>query len=226
MSADAVTRIEKLRSNKFSEEEAARLREIGSALNLRPDDAVWDIVAAMEYQRVFYEALPEKITGASTEILRSISVTAEKEAAAAQARLADCVVEQAQRLSTKINYTTLLPMGIAALICLLAHGSMLLWAGFRIGSGKAHPLALCLYMPSGLLVGGLCLAAGLFFGILAARGFASEEKGWHKKLFTTLSFFWRWEQRYSACPSDYVLISPACRYEPSVLQCELAQGQK
>jgi hypothetical protein len=39
-----------------------------------------------------------------------------------------------------------------------------------------------------LVLVGLCLAAGLFFGILAARGFASEEKDWHKKLFTALSF--------------------------------------
>jgi hypothetical protein len=188
MSADAITRIEKLRSNKFSEEEAARLREIGGALNLRPDDAVWDILAAMEYQRVFYEALPEKITGASTEILRSISVTAEKEAAAAQARLADCVVEQAQRLSMKINYTTLLPMGIATLICLLAYGSLLLWAGFRIGSGQVQPLSLLLRMPSGFLMGGLCLVAGLFSGFVAGNGFVEAESGWYKTALVAAAF--------------------------------------
>ena len=55
MSADAIARIEKLRGLKLSEEEAARLCGIGDALHLRPDDAVWDILAAMEYQRVFYQ---------------------------------------------------------------------------------------------------------------------------------------------------------------------------
>ena len=130
MSADAITRIEKLRGQKLSEEETTRLRGIGAALNLRPDDAVWDILAAMEYQRVFYQELPEKIAGASTEILRGFSVAAEKEASAAQARLADSVVEQAKRLSVKINYASLLPMGMTALVCLLAYGSLLLWAGF------------------------------------------------------------------------------------------------
>jgi hypothetical protein len=49
----------------LSEEETARLRGIGDALNLSPDDAVWDILAAMEYRRVFYEELPEKIAQAA-----------------------------------------------------------------------------------------------------------------------------------------------------------------
>ena len=59
MSADAITRIEQARGRKFTEAEAARLREIGTSLNLRDDDAVWSILAALEHQRVFYEALPE-----------------------------------------------------------------------------------------------------------------------------------------------------------------------
>ena len=187
MSADAITRIEKLRRQKLSEEEAARLRGIGDALNLRPDDAVLDILAAMEYQRVFYEALPEKIAGASTEILRGFSVAAEKEASAAQARLADSVVEQAKKLSVKINYASLLPMGLTALICLLAYGSLLLWAGFCIGSGRAHPPELMLRMPSGLIMGGLCLTGGILLGVRAAKDFAEGEKGWHKAMLAALA---------------------------------------
>jgi hypothetical protein len=109
MRADAITRIEQLRGYKFSTEETARLREIGDALNLRSDDALWDILAAMEYQRVSYEALPGKIAGASTEILQRSAHAAEKETAAAQARLADCVVEQARKLSVRINLATLAP---------------------------------------------------------------------------------------------------------------------
>ncbi|MDR3237490.1 MAG: hypothetical protein LBT84_03215 [Spirochaetia bacterium] len=93
MSMDAIARIEKLRGRKLSAEEAARLRETGNMLNLHAEDAVWDILAALEYQRVFYQELPDKIAGASMEILRGISVAAEKEAAAAQAKLADSVVE-------------------------------------------------------------------------------------------------------------------------------------
>ena len=86
MSADAITRIEWIRKHKFSEQESARLREIGNSLNLRDDDAVWGILAALEYQRIYYEALPEKIAGASKEVLQGITVAAEKETAAAQAK--------------------------------------------------------------------------------------------------------------------------------------------
>ena len=188
MSMDAIIRIEKARGQKISEEEAARLRGIGDMLNLRADDALWDIVAALEYQRVFYEALPDKIAGASSEILQNIAVAAEKESAAAQARLTESVVEQAKRLSTKIQYTTLLPMGIAALVCVLFYGSLLLWAGYSLGSGKTQPPDLLLRMPSGWLIGGLCLAMGLFRGVVTAGNFAASETGWGKGLLMALGF--------------------------------------
>jgi 1,4-dihydroxy-2-naphthoate octaprenyltransferase len=102
MSTDAITRIEKLRVHKFSDEEAA------------------------------------------------------------QARLVDSVVEQAKKLSVKINSANLLPMGIAAFVCSLAYVSLLLWVGFRIGSGQAHPPAMLLRMPFGMLMGGLCFGQGYF----------------------------------------------------------------
>ncbi|MDR3320278.1 MAG: hypothetical protein LBS77_05035 [Desulfovibrio sp.] len=59
MSMDAIARIEKLRGRKLSAEEAVSLRETENMLNLRADDAVWDILTALEYQRVFYQELPE-----------------------------------------------------------------------------------------------------------------------------------------------------------------------
>jgi hypothetical protein len=62
MSAKAIARIEKTRGQKLSEADAARLRSIGEALTLREGDALWDVLAVMEYQRAFYEALPAKIT--------------------------------------------------------------------------------------------------------------------------------------------------------------------
>ena len=103
MSMDAIFRIEKARGQKFSEEEAARLRKVGDELDLRDDDALWPLLAVLEYQRVFYEALPDKIAGTSSEIMQGIAVAAEKESAAAQARLTESVVEQAKQLSVKIQ---------------------------------------------------------------------------------------------------------------------------
>ena len=181
MSADAVTRIESVRGKKFTAEEAARLREIGGALRLRADDTLWDILAALEYQRAFYEALPEKIAGASTEVLRGISAAADKEAAAAQARLADCVVQQARRLSTKLNYVSILPMGLCALVCMMGFGSLLLCVGYHLGSEQAYGTFRILRMPSGVLMGGIALFGGLCLGVHTAREFAEGDRAWKKE---------------------------------------------
>ena len=184
MSADAITRIEWVRRHKFSEQESARLREIGNSLNLRDDDAVWGILAALEYQRIYYEALPEKIAGASKEVLQGITVAAEKETAAAQAKLTQSVVEQAQKLSTQINYATLLPMGLAALVCVLAFGSLTMWAGYCLGTGDmghVQDMVMIFRMPSGFIMAGLCVAGGLFLSVYAGREFSEGNGCWWKR---------------------------------------------
>lgn len=188
MSMDNVIDLGKACGRELSETEAARLREIGNKLNLREDDALWPLLAAMEYQRVYYEALPDKIAGASRAIMDGMAAAAEKETAAAQARLTDSVVREAQRLSSKIQYATLLPMALTALICLLAYGSLMLWAGFRIDTGKDIPLATLLYMPSGWLISGLCLAAGMACGFIAAKKFAENDNSWLRYLPTSMVF--------------------------------------
>jgi len=178
MSMDSVIDLGKACGRELSEAEAARLREIGSRLNLRDDDALWPLLAAMEYQRIYYEALPEKIAGASRAIMDGMAAVAEKETAAAQARLTDSVVKEARNLASKIQYDSLVPMWLLALICLLAYGSLMLWAGFRIDTGRDIPLALLLHMPSGWLICGLSLVAGVFCGGVAAKEFAEAKKGW------------------------------------------------
>ena len=188
MSMDTVIDLGKACGRELSEAEAARLREVGNKLNLRDDDALWPLLAAMEYQRIYYEALPEKIAGASRTIMDGMAAAAEKETAAAQARLTDSVVEEARNLASKIQFGKLVPMWLFALICLLAYGSLMLWAGFRIDTGRDVPLAAVLHMPSGWLISGLCLAAGVFCGTLSAMSFAEAEKVWHKKGLVALFF--------------------------------------
>ncbi|WP_165175254.1 hypothetical protein [Desulfovibrio sp. ZJ369] len=188
MSMDSVIDLGKACGRKLSETETARLREVGNSLNLREDDALWPLLAAMEYQRVYYEALPEKIAAASKTIMDGMAAAAEKETAAAQARLTDSVVQEAQNLASKIQYARLAPMGLLALICLLAYGSLMLWAGFRIETGRDIPLAAVLHMPSGWLISGLCLAAGMFCGGVAATEFAEGETGWWKKGIMAFGF--------------------------------------
>ena len=188
MSMDSVIDLGKVCGRKLSEAEAARLREIGNRLNLREDDALWPLLAALEYQRVYYEALPKKIAAASKTIMDGMAAAAERETAAAQARLTDSVVKEARYLASKIQYAKLVPMCLFALICLLAYGSLMLWAGFRIGTGRDMPLAAIPYMPSGWLISGLCLVAGVFCGWGAATEFAEGERAWWRKGITAFGF--------------------------------------
>ena len=190
MSMDDMIDLGKACGRKLSEAEAARLREVGNRLNLREDDALWPLLAAMEYQRVYYEALPKEIAAASKTIMDGIAAAAEKETAAAQARLTDSVVREAQNLASKIQYDRLVSTGLLALICLLAYGSLMLWAGFRIDTGRNIPLVAILHMPSGWLISGLCLAAGLFCGVLSAKSFVEEKKGiWKQGISALLLIF-------------------------------------
>lgn len=188
MSMDTVIDLGKACGRELSEAEAARLREIGNRLNLREDDALWPLLAAMEYQRIYYEALPEKIAGASRAIVDSMAAAAEKETAAAQARLTNSVVKESRNLASKIRYDRLVPMGLLALICLLAYGSLMLWAGFRIDTGRDMPLAAVFQMPSGWLICGLSLVAGVFLCALSGKTFSVGGKGWWKTAALAMGF--------------------------------------
>lgn len=188
MSMDDMIDLGKACGRRLSEAEAARLREVGNRLNLREDDALWPLLAALEYQRVYYEALPKKIAAASKTIMDGMAVAAEKETAAAQARLTDSVVREAQNLASKIQYAKLVPMWLLALICLLAYGSLMLWAGFRIDTGRDMPLAAVFQMPSGWLISGLCLAVGVFCGGMTAKEFIEEKRGWWTKGILAMGF--------------------------------------
>lgn len=180
MSMDTVIALGKACGRELSETEATRLREVGNSLNLREDDALWPLLAAMEYQRIYYEALPEKIAESSRAIMDGMAAAAEKETAAAQAKLTKSVVKEAEYLASKIQYGKLVPLWLLALICLLAYGSLMLWAGFRIDTGRDIPLAEVLHMPSGWLISGLCLITGGFFFVLSGKIFLADGGGWWK----------------------------------------------
>lgn len=103
MSMDSVIDLGKVCGRKLSEAEAARLREIGNRLNLREDDALWPLLAVLEYQCVYYEALPKKIAAATKTIMDGMAAAAERETAAAQAKLTDSVVKKRNTLPPKFN---------------------------------------------------------------------------------------------------------------------------
>ncbi len=184
MNKEKIGHIEKLLGRELAEDEQERLARIQDILGIADNDALWDILIALEYQRAFYETLPEKISGASGAILAQFSAAADKEIAHAQSRLAEAVVEQAKTLSTKMRLSALVIPGLGALVSLLLFGCLLMWAGYCIGAGgvqnQTQPLAMLLRMPVGVLMGGLCFSGGVFSGVMAAKDFASGSAGWMK----------------------------------------------
>ena len=184
MNKDKVEHIEKLLGRELSEEEQERLARIQNILGIADNDALWDILIALEYQRTFYEALPDKISGTSGAIFAQLSAAADKEIAHAQSRLAEAVVEHAKNLSTQMRLSALVIPGLGALVALLLYGCLLMWAGYCIGAGgvqnQTQPLAMLLRMPTGVLIGGLCFPGGVFSGVMAAKDFAAGYGGWKK----------------------------------------------
>lgn len=186
MNTQKIAQLESLLGRPLSVEEKERLRRIKDTLHISDNDALWDILTAMEYQRKYYEELPEKITLAATEIFQELSIAAEKEVALAQSRLAESVVEQAEKLSLKTRIGSWFAWGGLALFLLLLYGALLLWAGYCIGSGQTQPPALLLKMPVGIIIGALCFCCSVFCGFLAARDFAAGKAVWRKNALAAL----------------------------------------
>lgn len=187
MDKETTAGLEKLLGRELGDEEKERLQRIQDTLRIGPNDALWAIIAAMEYPRIYYEELPEKIRAVTAKIFEDIADASEKEVVLAQSRLAESVVKQAERLSRKHHLQTWLTWGAAASFLLLFYGSFLLWAGFRLGSGQAQPPAL-LRMPVGIILAAICLCCGISFGMLTAKKFSEENRNWRKFLLAAVAF--------------------------------------
>ena len=69
MEAEMLARLEKLLGRELENSEKMRLQRIQDILKIGPNDALWSIIAALEYQRAYYEELPKKIHKTTEEIL-------------------------------------------------------------------------------------------------------------------------------------------------------------
>lgn len=168
MNREVSEALQKLLGRDLERAERDRLERIQDALNLGPNDALWAIIAALEFQRTYYEKLPEKIRQESAKVCSNISEMAEKEVANAQAQLAESVVAQAEKLSQVIHIKTWLMWGCLVLFMLAFFGCLNMWAGYCIGTGKAQPIFLILHMPVGILLGVMGVIVGMACGIFAA----------------------------------------------------------
>ena len=186
MDKEKIAGLEKLLDRELTAGEIDRIHRIKDTLGIADNDALWDIIIAMEYQRSFYEEIPEKISAATTNILQQLASAAEKETTLAQSRLAASVVAQAQKLAIKINVITWGYLGGFTLAALLLYGSLLLWAGYSIGSGQTQPPALLLRMPVGTVISALAVAGGILLGVVAGKEFSERQSGWKKRMLAAL----------------------------------------
>ena len=162
MAVSAIKHLERMRGSKVTREEYHRLTMMQQALNLQDDDAVWMLFLAMEYQKSYYEQLPKKISDTTSELLRRVRETADREAANAQNRLIQSVIEQTEKLTARVQIVPLMPIYLLIILCLMAFGSMSYWAGLCAGLGRPLPLENVYYVPAGVVLGCLGGTALIF----------------------------------------------------------------
>ena len=167
-----------MRGSKVTREEYHRLTMMQQALNLQDDDAVWMLFLAMEYQKAYYEQLPKKITDTTSELLRRVRETADREAANAQNRLIQSIIEQTEKLTARVHIMPLMPIYLLIILCLMAFGSVTYWAGHCSGLGKPLPLETVLDIPAGMVIGGLGIATIAFCLGISFWKIAYDQKGW------------------------------------------------
>lgn len=95
--------------------------------------------------------------------------------AIAQGKLVESVVEQARSLNLKSRLSTLVLIGLFALVLFFLICSLMMWAGYRIGTGGSQMPELMFRMPSGLMIGLLLLGCAGIFSYLAAKEYADEK---------------------------------------------------
>lgn len=107
MDRSVVYKMEKLLDRELTHHEKERLTRIQNILGIRDNDELWAIMTAMEYQRAYYEELPEKIREASAEIVKQISSVSDQDIAETKNRLAEMVAEHARDLAVQALYRRL-----------------------------------------------------------------------------------------------------------------------
>lgn len=130
MEGEAFARLEKLLGRELEPSEKERLQRIQDVLKIGPNDALWSIIAALEYQRAYYEELPQKISAATEEILAEWSEAARKNAAAPQKAKLKKAGEQTNVISLKKLMQPWFVWALLTLCLLLLYGSLSMWAGY------------------------------------------------------------------------------------------------
>lgn len=187
METETLNRLENLLGRELELSEKERLQRIQDVLKIGPNDALWSIIAALEYQRSYYEELPEKIRTTTQEILSEWTAEARKKSAIPQNTDGGKAVERTKAISLKDLTQPWIIWLMLTLCFLLLYGSLSMWAGYSIGSGQTQPPVLLMRMPVGILMGILCLGGCMIEGILAAKAFGEGNGIWRKHALAAMA---------------------------------------
>ena len=182
MGTEFMEMIERVRGTKLSSEEKDIFIRLKDELRCGDEDALWQLIGILEYQKTFYLELPKKISDQTEKICKDIGVLAENEIALAQGSLAKSVAEQAANLSLKTRLSTLILLGLLILVVFFMICSLMMWSGYRIGTGGTHLPELMFRMPAGLMIGLLLLGCAGVLSYWAAKEYADEKKSLWKPL--------------------------------------------
>ena len=136
-------RCEKVWGRTPTQEELSLLQRIRDSLELREDDTLWDILIALQAQKFYYDELPEKIKKTVTDSLAELEKSAEIETQKAQGKLAECVVEQAQKMADTSSLSFLLCNAAVILFCTVLTCSISMWAGYTLLAVASQFLRRC-----------------------------------------------------------------------------------
>jgi hypothetical protein len=121
-----------------TDQDKQELYRVRDAINLKPTDAVWDLVIAFQYYKKLYEQFPARIADAAREVTQGVRAAAEAEAKAAQAATKRALFEAVREAAVKsARYTA--GASLAKWVSIAVVGVLIFgWAAFFQGQAKGR----------------------------------------------------------------------------------------
>lgn len=163
-----INKLTRLLGRELTQEEQDRFLRCKEILQVSDDDAIWDLLAAMEYQRTYYEELPARIEESAQRVLHGISSTPQHGAPQIQN-------PGVGKFTNPSSMKAWFPWAVYALVAITIYGAINMWIGYCLGSGTIHPPAYLLKMPFGIVLGIASLCFGIGMAIKLGKDYAAEQ---------------------------------------------------
>ena len=183
---DVEASFEKLLGRQPSEKEIQSLYRVKNALNIRDNDALWLVLMALESYDTLYRKYPAMISGQVAQILAeqkaAMATIADAETKKALGTLADAVGKTSESIAVRLAEPLRLQFLGWSLLGVVAFGTLCVFVGYVLGSGRLPYWALITpgQAPLALILGTLARTPA---GWLAAIGgtTAAISTIWHSR---------------------------------------------